>query len=207
MQHMHVIHGDLAQLSQIVGHVETTLSTVHFPVLMRTHVQWCSTGVFNSFKGAYDFQLQPTVVDTYLAVITIRHPNVSSSFVLTTFHISVSPNPVAAAGDAASNTSTAAGTAAVTAASVALFNPLVNPRLVCSISLPRLLATSNTGGPSKLLADFNSIVTSNALLAGPTWVQSSLTRDSPVTVNATVSLQKMQRKETGRLHSCSAKSL
>lgn len=98
------------------------------------------------------------------------------------FRISVSPNPTTAATPSATN-----ATSSTTAAPVVLFNPLVNPRLVCSVTLPRIALTAYRGGSIKLLADFASIVASNAALEGPAWVQTSLTSSTPVTINTTVS--------------------
>lgn len=137
--------------------------------------------MFNSFKGAYTFQLQPSSLDTFLAIITFRHPNVSTSFTMSQFNITVSPNPAAAA-DASTTTGSMA-----TANQVVLFNPMVDPKLVFNIILPYLDATTYTGGQSKLLADFNSIVATNAALDGPAWVESSISNSMPVTILATVS--------------------
>jgi hypothetical protein len=139
-------------------------------------------GVFNSFKSTYDFQLQPTVLDDFTAILTIRHPNISTSFSLTRFRLSVSPNPAAATA----TTNTSSGGSG-TAAPVTLFNPLLSPRLACGVTLPMLSAATYSGGGSKLLSDFNSIVASNAVIDGPAWVQSSLTSSAPVTINTTVS--------------------
>lgn len=127
--------------------------------------------------------MQLGTLDTYFAVLTMRHPNVSGSFVMIQFHLSLVPDPAAAAAPAANDTSTPA----VTAASLALFNPLVNPRLGCTVTLPRITLSTYIGGSSKLLRDFNSIVASNAALDGPAWVQSSLTNSTPVTISAAVS--------------------
>jgi hypothetical protein len=145
--------------------------------------------VFNAFKGAYTFQLPPSQLDTYMAIITFRHPNVSTSFSMAQFNITVSPSTATAADIPASGTSTAA----VTTASIALFNPLVNPRLVFSVALPFFSTTSHSGGQVKLLADFNTIVSSNAGLDGPAWVESSVTNSTPVTIQATVSVPQMAK--------------
>lgn len=139
--------------------------------------------VFNAFKGAYTFQLPPSSLDTYLAIITIRHPNVSTSFAMSQFNITVVPN-AAAAVDTSVNSSSTAATAA---APMVLFNPLVNPKLVFSVTLPYLAAATYSGGQSKLLADFNGIVAGNAGLDGPAWVESSVFNSAPVTIQATVS--------------------
>jgi hypothetical protein len=128
------------------------------------------------------------VLDDYLAILTIRHPNVSGSFGMTQFRISVSPNTAAAAATATTNANSSS-----TPAPVVLFNPLVNPRLVCSVTLPRIALTAYSGGSSKLLADFATIMTGNAALEGPAWVQRSLTSSAPVTINATVSRAAAQR--------------
>lgn len=125
------------------------------------------------------------LANTYLAVLSIRHPNISTSAAATFFHISAIVAPAPAAASATNTTGTAA---AVTAATVALYNPLVNPRILCGVVLPRLAASSYTGGSSKLLADFAAVVSANAALAGPNWVQSSVVTSTPLTINATVSI-------------------
>lgn len=149
----------------------------------------CLAGVFNAFKGAYTFQLPPSQLDTYLAIITFTHPNVSTSFTMSQFNITVFPSPVTAADIPVSG----GATTAVMAASVALFNPLVNPRLMFSVALPFLSTNSYSGGQVKLLADFNIIVSSNAGLDGPAWVESNVTNSTPVTIQATVSSAHMAK--------------
>lgn len=101
---------------------------------------------------------------------------------MTQFRISVSPNPAAAAATASTNATNSAA-----AAPVVLFNPLVNPRLVCSVTLPRITLVAYSGGSSKLLADVATVVASNAALEGPAWVQPSLSSSAPVIINTTVS--------------------
>lgn len=172
----------------------------------RLHLLVCDVlvlvaGAFNSFKSTYDFQLQPSILDDYLAILTIRHPNVSGSFVMTRFRLSVSPNPATAAAATVTNITTSTA-----AAPVVLFNPLVNPRLVCSVVMPSITLSTYSGGSTKLLADFNSIVASNAVLDSPAWVQSSLTNSTPVTINATVSLAQPVKKANSSVFNVSARS-
>jgi hypothetical protein len=142
----------------------------------------CCTGAFNTIKGTYDFTVTSNILDTYMAIITIRHPNVSTSFSMARFYLSISPPPVSDATATPAN-----GTNTASAASVVLFNPLVNPRLLCLVTLPRMTASTYNGGSSKLLSDFNTIVASNAVLDSPSWVQSMLTGSSSLTINTTVS--------------------
>lgn len=105
-----------------------------------------------------------------------------------------SPTPASPTSPSAETPNSAPSTPAaevtpaqVTAASLALFNPLVNAKLVCNVTLPQLAAASYPGGSNKLLAEFNSVVASNAALEGTQAVQSTLTNTAPAMVHAVVS--------------------
>lgn len=152
-------------------------------------------GIFNSFRGVYEVKVLPQVEQLYLAVLSIRHPNITTSFRAVTFHVTATQNPdvlaaaaavAAAAATSTSSTSTTSGSTTLTAAQIGpVFNPLTHPTVSLLVMLPRLTAAVY-GGASQVLADFTSIVTSTAVLDGPEWVVASLVNSTPVTVNATV---------------------
>jgi hypothetical protein len=144
-------------------------------------------GVFDAVRGSYTFQIFPSLPDTYLALLSIRHPNLSNSFNLTKFHLAVVPNPATAAAAAAANASATTDSSAVTAASLALFNPLVNPRVSFVVSLPDVVVARYAGGSAKALSDFNAVVAAKAALDGASWVQAALLPGTSLIVNATVS--------------------
>jgi hypothetical protein len=98
-----------------------------------------------------DVQFRPATTDAYLAVLSLRHPNVSGSAAAVFFHVS-----------AAVNSAAPAATATATATSLALFNPLVNPRIVCAVTLPHVAAAAYAGGLNKLTFDFAAVVAANA---------------------------------------------
>jgi hypothetical protein len=144
-------------------------------------------GVFDAVRGSYTFQIFPSLPDTYLALLSLRHPNLSNSFNLTTFHLALVPNPATAAAAAAANASSAAASTAVTAASLALFNPLVNPRVSFLVVLPDVVVARYAGGGAKALADFNAVVAAKGALDGASWVQATLLPGTSLSINATVS--------------------
>jgi hypothetical protein len=157
-------------------------------------------GIFNAFRGAYEINVWPQVEQPYLAVLSLRHPNISSSFRAFTFRLTAVTDPdalearaaaeAAAAAAAAALTAKAAPSAAATAAAAAaaagpVFNPLLQPRVALAVELPGLDAAAYGGAP-KVLADFKAIVASTAVLDGPDWVVANLTGTKPVAINATV---------------------
>jgi len=151
-------------------------------------------GVFNAFRGVYEIKVWPQLEQTYLAVLSIRHPNVSSTFRLVTFHLTAATSPDAAlaaatAAAAATQTTTAAsgaGSSTPTLAQIGpVFNPLLNPQVRLVVTFPSIDAVAYGGG-DKVLADFRAIVAGTAALQGPEWVQAALVNTTPVVVNATV---------------------
>lgn len=120
-------------------------------------------------------------------MLSLRHPNLTSSFVVKTFQLAVVPNPALAAAATTTNTSTTtAATSTVTAASIALFNPLVNPRFDFVATFNRLSAVSYPGGSTQALDTFKTIVAANAVVDGPKWVVASVLALTPLKINATV---------------------
>lgn len=154
-------------------------------------------GIFNAFQGLYQIKLLPPTEQPYLAVLSMRHPNVSTSFRVVAFHVAAVTNPevaeakaAAAAAAAAAAVAAASGVGSASAApSLAqlgpVFNPLTQPRVGLLVALPALTAAAY-GGEAKLVADFRAIVASNAALQGPEWVAASLVNSTPAVVNATV---------------------
>jgi hypothetical protein len=171
--------------------------------------------VFDAVRAAYVFQLPGLEEDVFACVLSLRHPNVSSSLVVSTFRLEVVPDPNAAAlaeataadaaaataaaasatGGSTANTSSSAVAAAaaaaatggvLTAADLALFNPLVNPRIVFVAALPSLMISGYPGGSAKALSDFKAVVVAGAALDGPAWVEAVPLNGTRFTVNATV---------------------
>jgi hypothetical protein len=156
-------------------------------------------GIFNAFRGAYEISVWPQVEQVYLAVLSLRHPNISSSFRVFTFHLAAVTDPevlaaraaaeaaasAAATTAAAKPTTAAASAAAAVAAAGPVLNPLLQPRVVLAVTLPALDAAAY-GGRAKVLADFKTIVAGTAVLDGPEWVLANLTSTKPVIINATV---------------------
>jgi hypothetical protein len=144
-------------------------------------------GVFDAVRGSYTFQIFPSLPDTYLALLSLRHPNLTNSFNLTKFHLAVVPNPATAAAAAAANASAAGDSSVVTAASLALFNPLVNPQVAFVVSLPDVAVPQYAGGSAKALADFKLVVAAKGALDGASWVQAAVLPGTTLAINATVS--------------------
>ena len=168
-------------------------------------------GVFDAVRSAYVFQLPGLEEDVFACVLSLRHPNVSGSLVVSTFRLEVVPDPNAAAlaeaaaadaaaataaaasatGGSTANASSSAVAAAatggvLTAADLALFNPLVNPRIVFVAALPSLMISGYPGGSAKALSDFKAVVVAGAALDGPAWVEAVPLNGTRFTVNATV---------------------
>lgn len=147
-------------------------------------------GVFNAFRGTYEIKVWPQAQQTYLAVLSLRHPNVSTSQRLVTFRVTAALNPeaaVAAPGAGGGTTTTGGGaSAALLAAAGPVFNPLLNPRISMVVTFPAMDATTYGGGAPKLLADFSAIVAATAALVGPEWVVVKYVNTTPATLNATV---------------------
>lgn len=135
----------------------------------------------------------------YLAVLSLRHPNISASFRAFAFHITAAVNPAiaeaAAAAAAAAAQQAASGTAAgsTTLSAAALLQslgPIFNPQLNPTISLLAQFPSINVqqyGGAAKVVSDFSAIVASTAALDGPDWVVATMVNSTPATINATVS--------------------
>lgn len=168
--------------SRLMGPRNGQQYLLHAPA---TSAYFSLAGVFSTLTGAYSFQFRAGTPDNYLAVVSIRHPNISTSPVAAFCHIAAVVN-VATAAPATPAFNATASTATVTAASLAIFNPLANPSISCGVSLPRLSASTYAGGSSKLLADFGAVVAANAVLDGPNWVQASVVNATPAVLNATV---------------------
>lgn len=156
-------------------------------MLMLVTTRLLPTGVFDAVKGSYTFAMTSNTPDTYLVILSLRHPNVSGSFTMTKFHLAVVPNPAAVTA-ATTNTSTTTDLSTVTAASVALFNPLVNPQVSYVVRFPQLLVSAYAGGGAKALADFKAVVAATGSLDGPAWVQAVVLPGAQLTVNTTVSV-------------------
>lgn len=149
--------------------------------------------MFNAFRSAYEVKVWPQAQAAYLALLSLRHPNVSSSFRLAAFRLTAAPDPELAAAPApgAATSTTSGGTTSTTTTTLAapgpVFNPLLHPRINLVVAFPKVGSASEYGGgPTKLLGDFRAIVASTAALTGPDWVVASLIASTPATVNATV---------------------
>lgn len=135
----------------------------------------------------------------YLALMSVRHPNMSGSFALLQFRVAAAVNPASivappAASSATNTSSTTSSSAAatVTAADVALFNALVNPRVSFVASFPRV-SVAGFGGEAKLLAAYGAILAANGPLDGPNWVQAALVNSSSgaTAINTTVRSERL----------------
>jgi len=113
---------------------------------------------------------------SYLGLLSIRHPNISSSFAFVQFRVEVASNPAA--------TQTANSTA--DNSTVVLFNPLSNPQIGFTVTFPKLTAATYAGGSSKAMKDFQAVVAAAAALEGPSWVQATVVNASTLTFNTTV---------------------
>lgn len=153
--------------------------------------------MFNAFRSTYEIKVWPQAQGSFLALLSLRHPNVSSSFRLAAFRLTAAPNPeapppAASSAPTASAPATAGGAtstataAALLAAAGPVFNPLLHPRISLVATFPAVSAASYGGGTTKLMADFRAIVAFTAALTGPDWVIANLTNAAPATVNATV---------------------
>lgn len=128
-----------------------------------------SAGSFNSVKGLYTIMFKPPANGTYLAVLSLRHPNVNGSFRLRTFNVAALPAaPIAAAEN---NTD------------VVVFNPLVNPCIRFVATFPSL--SSSYG--ARLVSDFSAIIATAGKLISPSWAEVQLLNSTPTVVNVTVS--------------------
>ncbi len=163
---------------------------------------YSAQGVYSTFKGLYQLQLFPQVAQDYVALLSVRHPNIDGTFTLTRFTISAIANPVAATDTSTTGSTTttsstptslaaalASGTASAASIVAALgpsFNPLVNPKLTFNATFPKLNAATY-GGADRLVAHFSAIVSSVAALTSPQWVVAVVASPSPVVIQATVS--------------------
>lgn len=92
-------------------------------------------GLFSSFKGAYTITLFPPASLTYVALLTLRHPNISASFRSTNFHLAAQANPATATTTSTATTSTTS-TSSTTPAPT--YDLLTSPRFTFTATLPAL---------------------------------------------------------------------
>eukprot|EP00878_Enallax_costatus_P033121 GHUV01036508.1.p1 GENE.GHUV01036508.1~~GHUV01036508.1.p1 ORF type:complete len:310 (+),score=49.62 GHUV01036508.1:201-1130(+) len=151
-------------------------------------------GSFDSVQGSYSIQFTPSMAITYTAVLSLRHPNLTSSFVVRRFHLAVIPNPALFTPAAAVNTT--ANTSTATLASVALFNPPSNSKFDFVATFNKLSATTYPGGNSTALDTFKAVVAANAVLSGTNWVIASITAVTPLRLNCTVSVFVINLQDT-----------
>jgi hypothetical protein len=67
------------------------------------------------------------------------------------------------------------------------FNPLLNPQVTMLVQFPRMTA-AGYGGVTRAIADVSAILAEKAGLGGPTWVTAAAVNNTPLTINATVSV-------------------